>query len=105
MKAIDGKDEALLEEARQLKSKQQAYFAAGRKPGITRRHVVVSFTLDELAEAIGVSKRTLQHWRKTERVNLEDRAVVVALLRSGAAVVELLRSGTVKRDRRTGGRR
>jgi len=75
------KDEALLEEARQLKATREKILAAGRRRGIKRRHVVVSFTLDELADCLGVSKRTLQWWRKTGRVDLSDRAAVVELLR------------------------
>lgn len=75
-----------LREARQLKADRDKILAAGRRRGTKRRHVVVSFTLDELAEAVGVSKRTLQWWRKTRRVDLADRAAVVALLRQGDAV-------------------
>lgn len=82
METVKRKDEVLLEEARQLKAIREKFLAAGRHKGIKRRHVVVSFTLDELAEAVGVSKRTLQWWRKTGRVNLADRAAVVELLRS-----------------------
>lgn len=85
------KVEKELKEARQLKAARDKILAAGRRRGTKRRHVVVSFTLDELAEAVGVSKRTIQWWRKTRRVDLADRAAVVALLRQGDAV---------KRDRR-----
>lgn len=77
------KVEKELKEARQLKAARDKILAAGRRRGTKRRHVVVSFTLDELAEAVGVSKRTLQWWRKTRRVDLSDRAAVVTLLRYG----------------------
>lgn len=73
-----------LKEARQLKATRDRILAAGRRRGIERRHVVVSFTLDELAEAVGVSKRKLQRWQKAGRVDLADRSAVVKLLRHGA---------------------
>jgi len=75
-----------LKEARQLKTARDKILAAGRRKGIKRRHVVVSFTLDELADCLGVSKRKLQRWQKAGRVDLSDRAAVVELLRQGDAI-------------------
>ena len=74
-----------LKEARQLKATRDKILAAGRRKGIERRHVVVSFTLDELADCLGVSKRKLQRWQKAGKVDLADRAAVVELLRKGVA--------------------
>lgn len=82
-----------MEEARQLKAARDKILAAGRRRGTKRRHVVVSFTLDELAEAVGVSKRTLQWWRRAGRVDLSDRAAVVELLRSAPKVAKCPRCG------------
>lgn len=80
-----------LKEARQFKAARDKILAAGRRKGIERRHVVVSFTLDELADAVGASKRQLQRWQKAGRVDLADRAAVVELLREGALRMEALR--------------
>ena len=80
-----------LKEARQLKATRDKLLAAGRRKGIKRRHVVVSFTLDELADCLGVSKRMLQRWQKAGRVDLADRAAVVELLRQGDFRMEALR--------------
>ncbi len=78
-----------LKEARQLKAARAEFLAAGRKKGVKRRHVVVSFTLGELAEALGVSKRKLQRLRKDGKVDLADRRAVAAMLRN----VGVFRSG------------
>ena len=80
-----------LKEARQLKATRDKILAAGRRKGIERRHVVVSFTLDELADCLGVSKRKLQRWQKAGRVDLADRAAVVELLRQGDLQMRALR--------------
>ena len=83
------KVEKELKEARQLKAARAEFLAAGRKKGVKRRHVVVSFTLGELAEALGVSKRKLQRLRKDGKVDLADRRAVAAMLRN----VGVFRSG------------